>query len=233
MTYLLVNIGAISIPFLASFHPKLRFNTQWVKTSIAIFATALPFILWDMYYTSLGVWGFNPMHLTGVNISNLPLEEVLFFICIPYSCLFTWYVFRKLIKKDPLEKFSITIAWTIAISLIILATIYYNRIYTSITFILTGIYLILHITLWKGKYLKRFWTAWFILLLPFIIVNGVLTGSYIPEEVVWYNPDHHMGPRIFTIPVEDTFYGLLMILMNVHWFEFLESKKKPNERLAM
>ena len=75
----------------------------------------IPFIAWDVYFTNIGVWSFNPGHLIGVNILNLPIEEWLFFLCIPYASIFTYHCFGVLIKKDILAKY------TNIISLIIVA----------------------------------------------------------------------------------------------------------------
>jgi lycopene cyclase domain-containing protein len=55
--------------------------------------------------------------------------------------------------------------------------------------------------------------------LPIAIVNGILTGTGIENEVVWYNPKEIIGIRILSIPVEDFFYGFLLILLNVLVFE--------------
>jgi lycopene cyclase domain-containing protein len=70
----------------------------------------------------------------------------------------------------------------------------------------------------------RFYLMYFVTLVPFFIVNGLLTGSFIPGEVVFYDNSQNLGIRIGTIPVEDMVYGLLMLLMNVTWFEFLKWK---------
>lgn len=54
----------------------------------------------------------------------------------------------------------------------------------------------------------------------------MLTGSGIPNEVVWYNEIHNVGVRLGTIPVEDTFYGMLLILLNVAIYEGFKTKFK-------
>jgi lycopene cyclase domain-containing protein len=46
-------------------------------------------------------------------------------------------------------------------------------------------------------------------------VNGILTGLFIDDSVVWYNNSHTLGMRIGTIPLEDFFYAFLLIVMNI------------------
>ncbi len=72
----------------------------------------------------------------------------------------------------------------------------------------------------------RFYFAYAIILIPFLLVNGVLTGSFIEEQVVWYNDDANLGIRMGTIPVEDTFYGMLLILLNISILEWLQDRER-------
>jgi hypothetical protein len=60
-------------------------------------------------------------------------------------------------------------------------------------------------------------------LIPFLIVNGVLTGATTPEPVVWYSELHIMGPRIITIPVEDLFYNYDLLLPIIWLYEKFKS----------
>jgi lycopene cyclase domain-containing protein len=60
-------------------------------------------------------------------------------------------------------------------------------------------------------------------LLPFFIVNGILTSL----PVVMYNDSENLGIRIFTIPIEDTMYSLLLLLMNIVLFEYFKNEKSP------
>jgi lycopene cyclase domain-containing protein len=74
----------------------------------------------------------------------------------------------------------------------------------------------------KAAFMGRFYLAFLFILIPFFIVNGILTGSFIDEPIVWYNNEENLSIRIGTIPVEDVFYGMLLILMNITIAERLE-----------
>lgn len=66
----------------------------------------------------------------------------------------------------------------------------------------------------------RFYRAYAVSLFPFYIVNGILTS--IP--IVLYNNQQNLGFRVGTIPFEDHFYSMGLLLMNVYLYEFFQSK---------
>lgn len=218
-TYLLVNLLSISIPFIATFDKRLKFYKEWKYFLPAMFITLAFFIAWDVLYTQWGIWGFNERYLTGIKIINLPLEEWLFFVSIPYACVFTYHALKYLIKKDILTKYTGFISWILIVVLVVTGVVYYDRLYTSVTFGLTALFLVLHLYVFKSNYLGRFYLSYAIILIPFFIVNGILTGSWIKEEVVFYDDAMNLGIRMFTIPIEDSIYGLLLILMNITFYE--------------
>ena len=69
-------------------------------------------------------------------------------------------------------------------------------------------------------------------MIPFFLVNGVLTGSFIRDEIVWYNNAANLGFRIGTIPIEDFFYAMLLLLSNISIFEWLEIKSLRGSMLV-
>lgn len=229
-TYLLVNFFTVIIPLLFSFHPRLRFYKAWRAFFPAVILSGLVFIVWDAYFTSIGVWGFNDQYLTGIRIGNLPVEEVLFFFCIPYACVFTFYCLSLLLKIDMAQKWEDRVTWVLVSVLFIFGLVYYQRVYTVTTF--WGLMILLLFTrhMLKARWLGRFYIVYALLLLPFLIVNGVLTGSGLESPVVWYNESEIMGYRIGTIPVEDVFYGMGLILLNLLIFLPLLEKLKPELR---
>ena len=225
-TYLLVNFFTILIPFIFSFHPKLNFYKTWKAFFPAVFITAFIFVIWDMYFTGIGIWGFNPRYLTGIEIGNLPLEEVLFFFCIPYACVFTFHSINLYLTGMKNAFFQKYFTLLFAIVMIGLGILHIDNAYTASTFLSFGVLLLVAQFVFRIQWLNRFYFVYGILLLPFFIVNGVLTGTGIEEEVVWYNASEFMGYRIMTVPVEDIFYGAELILLNLLIYKFLLARQE-------
>ncbi|KAF0194682.1 MAG: lycopene cyclase domain-containing protein [Bacteroidetes bacterium] len=222
--YFWINLLSILVPLIVSFDRRLRFHKNWKFLFPAMLATMAVFIPWDVYKTDSGVWGFNPDYLQGYYIINLPVEEWLFFIAIPYACLFTYHSFGYLIKKDYLGPYAKAITAALILILLIVAVLNPMRTYTFVTFLAAAVFLTLHLFVFRADYLGRFYVMYFVTLIPFFIVNGALTGSFTPEPVVWYDDARNLGIRLGTIPVEDSVYGLLMLLMNTTVYEWLRSR---------
>lgn len=219
-TYLLIDLFSISVPLLVSFHPRSGLYKHWYALLPAIAITGLFYLLWDSWFTSMGVWGFNPTYITGTHVGTMPLEEILFFICIPYACIFTFDCLTRVIPANVLSKYLAVISYSLVIICIAIAFIYYNRYYTVSAFGFLAL-LILMAHLNKVPWLGRFYVIYAILLIPFMIVNGLLTGTGLDAPVVWYNAEHMIGPRILTIPIEDVFYGMGLLLINTWIFQRL------------
>ncbi|MBK9637523.1 MAG: lycopene cyclase domain-containing protein [Bacteroidetes bacterium] len=229
--YLYINLFTILVPFIFSFHKRLQFHLHFFSFLKASVLVAIPFILWDGYFTSLGVWGFNGNYISGIKLYHLPIEEVLFFICIPFSCVFTYHcllLFFNMKWEERTEKIVIT---TLVLFLFITGIIYLSHLYTSVTFISLAILLLILKFYIQVKWLPSFLSVYLVLLIPFSIVNGILTGTGLDSPVVWYNESHIMGLRLMTIPVEDVFYGLELLLLNVFFYhQFLDKKANKENR---
>lgn len=226
-TYLVIDLASVLVPLIASFHPRLRFVQTWRAFWPACLLVALAFCVWDSYYTAWGIWGFNPRYITGVRIANLPLEEVMFFICIPYASLFTYHCIRVLAPRKQTsgtQSGASLISMALVGSLLITASFYPERLYTSVAFVVCAASIMVAWRM-RSAWLPDFYRAFVVILIPFFIVNGLLTGTGLDEPVVWYNPAHHLGPRMLTIPVEDTFYGMALLLLTTMIYEHLLARK--------
>lgn len=224
-TYWLVDLFCVIFPIILSFHPKAKFYKQIKYFFIPCLVTALFFMLWDMLFTHLGVWKFNPNYVLGVYFFNLPIEEILFFICIPYACVFTYHLVKKFLDKKKYNKQALLFSWVLIVFLMVTAFLNLYKLYTSVTCILLAMWLS-RLAIKRVSYLANFYFTFLLILIPFFISNGILTGSFINEPVVIYNNAQNTNIRMFTIPIEDTIYGMLLIVMNVTLFEWFASFKK-------
>jgi len=192
--------------------------------------TMAVFIPWDVIFTINGIWGFNPDYFLNTKILSLPLEEWLFFICIPFACVFTHYALLLYFPKMKLgENSSKSIAVGLMLTLVFVLIFNYDKWYTLVNFSL-AIPLTLIVLKYNPKLLQHFFLTFLVMLIPFFIVNGVLTGSWIENQVVWYNNAENLGIRMGTIPVEDSIYAYSMILMSLFFFELLSSRHISDQK---
>ncbi len=217
--YLAIDFLTIIVPFLFSFHRKLNFHKEWIPFFKANLLVAMFFVLWDMLFVKLGVWGFNPRYILGINLFNIPLEELLFFICIPYSCVFTYHCLNSFfdLRWNPRAEHIFVIA--LSIFLLTVGAYFYNHLYTSSIFISLGVLLLFVKYVLRVQWLGKLFSIYTVLLIPFFIVNGILTGTGLEEPIVWYNNAENLNFRLLTIPFEDVFYGFELIMLNVLFYE--------------
>ena len=131
-----------------------------------------------------------------------------------------------------------------------LAMTYWDRSYIATTSVINAI-LCAGLAVFAAKkplvrnWNHRLWVAYLPLLVPFIISNGVLTGidfwqypllnfsvDAVADQIVWYNNDHNLRVRIFSMPIDDLFYGFLMIAMTVVSYEVIAKKMGPGHGRA-
>ena len=149
---------------------------------------------------------------------------MLFFFIVPYCCVFIYACIRSYFPKLVNKNIADFVLKILSVALLISGIIYFEKYYTGWTFLLTGIFiqfLYLFKTYFKNFDAASFLVSYIICLVPFLIVNGFLTS--IP--VVIYNNTENLGIRIYTIPFEDMFYGMLLVMMNIALYEKLKSKK--------
>lgn len=225
--YFILLTVSLLVPLSLSFDKNLRFYKTWGRLFPAIIITAGIYIAFDVYFTREGFWGFNSMYLSGIKIINLPIEEWLFFLVIPYSSVFLHASFVLYFPKTKLSA-KATKGTTLLIAVLFLALAVFNfgKAYTFYISIKT--LLILAVAyFFARKTLSHYYITFLIIIVPFIIVNGILTGSFIVKEVVWYNDFENLGIRFFTIPVEDFIYAFGMLLLSIVLMQFF--KKNPDK----
>lgn len=222
--YAWVILVSFAGPFALSFDKKVAFYKEWGLVFFATICVALPFLLWDEYFTQWGVWGFNPRYLLKLYFGHLPIEEVLFFFVIPYNFIFLIRVIQAYFPKRNVAKLPHLFAFLFVFSSTMWVFFYSKNYYTFLACFLSGA---LTILLRKKNWYQDFMWAYLLCLLPFFIVNGVLTGAVTDQPIVWYSESHIIGWRMISIPFEDLYYNYALLLP-LTWIYFSLKIRKEN-----
>jgi lycopene cyclase domain-containing protein len=213
-------------PFALSFDKKVAFYKQWKALSIGILVNAVLFIVWDIWFTKKQIWGFNPAYTSSIKFWGLPIEELSFFIVVPYASVFIYACLKAYLKRGIQQQlvswFNYIGMFMCLVAMVVFAHKTYTLVNTSIAFML----LAAHQFWLKKAYMTYFWIAYFVHLLPFVIINGVLTGAVTPNPIVWYSSDHIIGLRFVSIPIEDFIYALSCLLLPITIMEAILVRQK-------
>ncbi len=221
-TYLLLLIASIAVPLALSFDKNVQYYKNLKYILPAILVTAAIFIVWDIKFTAAQVWSFNPEYTIGKDFMGMPIEEWLFFIVVPYSCVFIYEVLKFYLKKYEYANPFLAFSLFLMVGFALISYFFSHQAYTFMTFLFSAVYL--GHTVFRNKfkpYITKFYFAYFVSLLPFLIVNGILTSL----PVVEYNSVHILNIRIINIPIEDFSYLFLLLLMVTTIYETLKESK--------
>ncbi len=221
-TYLLINFLTVVFPVALSFDKRVAFYKSWKYIWPGMTITGLFFLVWDVLFTVKGVWSFNPKYILGINIYQLPIEEVLFFLTVPFACVFIYACLNHYFKYMLSDMVSEVISGAMVVLSILVLIFHSQKLYPLVTFSLLLVLIVLFEYVLRRRWLNRFYIMYIVALIPFYIVNGALTS--IP--VVLYSKTQTIGNRVWTIPFEDHFYLMALLLMNIGFFEYFKSRKQ-------
>ena len=140
--YFQLLLFTISFPLLASWDKRFNYASNFRYLFPSILITGTFFIIWDIIFTKNGVWGFSKVHTSNINIFYLPLEEWLFFIIIPFSCLFIYESVKYFHNVKKYNSVARHIFLATGVILIVVGSLNNHRDYTFWNFIFCGIFLL-------------------------------------------------------------------------------------------
>lgn len=219
--YLLFNLVVIAGPLILGAMRRFRFLHLWRESLPAIVAAAVPFLIWDSLVTEAH-WRFNENYTIGVTIARLPIEEWLFFLTVPFACLFTW---EMVLRRSSAATFAAASILRRVLYLLPLPGVWLfasGAEYTGLVFIFLGIALMVDRLLGTDLFLQRRFYVYLLLITLFtLIFNGYLTW----RPVVLYGEAYQQGIRIGTIPIEDFGYGFALLFLATSLFEKLKRRR--------
>ncbi|MDP2336986.1 MAG: lycopene cyclase domain-containing protein [Bacteroidota bacterium] len=221
-TYLLLLLFTIAGPLVMSFEKQIQYYRKLKYILPAILITAAFFLIWDIRFTEANIWSFNFENTIGIVYKGLPLEEWLFFIVIPYACIFIYEVTKVYLKKYEYPNVFVAFSLLLIVAFAMISYFFRHQAYTFLTFLFSAVFLTY--TVFRNRFkphMTKFYFAYFISIVPFALVNGLLNSL----DVFVCNKTQILNIKILNFPVEDFGYLFLMLLMVTTIYETLKESK--------
>ncbi len=219
--YLIFNLLIIIGPVLVIIFSKTAVKPLLLPSFFSIGLTALLFLIWDHFATGL-FWDFNEKYITGIKITNLPVEEILFFLTVPFACLLLHVNLMKRRKPVPYNATTIYITFITASLLLALYCLSLNLLYSG------SVLLALCVILFTDGYILKtrllFIKQYYIFLMMLFALTFIFNYYLTARPVLIYNPEFNTGMRVLTIPVEDFIYSFILLLMTTSFYEYIKTK---------
>lgn len=224
--YLLFNC-IVAVPVLIlSVKSDVKIHSNWRALLWVFGCVSVPFTLWDIWAAKNGHWLFNDRYITGITILTLPIEEILFFLSVPFAMLYVWGVVQKHVKDRPLGR-SVIDGCLVLVSGIAVTLLVSNwgKGYTRSVLpavLATNLLLVTN----RLRLSSRFWVFQLYHLVLFVVCNTFLTALPIIE----YGQGSIIGVRFGTVPVEDFTFSFALNTTSLLIWGTLQYHNEANKR---
>lgn len=209
--YLIFNLLIVSGPVVLSFDRRVNFYGLWAKALTASIITLVPFVIWDIMVAGKH-WWFNDAYITGIRIAGLPVEELMFFVTVPFACIFIWEVLGAYVSDYRIEKAAL---FRFILYFLLFPAAFYllnGKIYTALVLTAISLTALLDRILQTDIFTRsRTYLQFMLVTFLILIFNGYLTS----RPIVLYDPVYQINFRIMTVPLEDFFYGYAHVFSSV------------------
>ncbi len=213
--YTLLSLFILAGPLALSFDRKVAFIQYWPGVVSAVLIVGGLFAVWDIYMTRNGHWWFNPRYTGRLRIAHLPPGEVLFFIAVPYACLF---IYEVIIAYSGDQLWFAWQSWMSVLAVVFFSGFAWSqrtRVYTCSALLSVAVFFGLQAGLLPAlPGTRAFWLFIGISMLAFLIFNGLYTAL----PTIHYRNQAIWGCRLGSIPIEDFFYNFsfLSLCLLIH-----------------
>jgi hypothetical protein len=218
--YLLINLGLLLLSFLLVLDKKAESTRSWKHMVPAVLVSGVIFSIAALVFNQFRISFFNPKYILGVNILQLPIEEIMFHFVLPFAGLNIYVVLNAHFPKNNLEKFSLSISNLLLGVLIAMLFFTYSKLYCVVTFSMLFVLLFYVEYVNKLRFTYKFYRAYVVLLIPFCLLYMFVGGL----PILTYAFDKTINLTLGPIQFECFFYLMSVLLISVYLFEVLKSK---------
>ena len=216
LSYLLFNLTIIFLPILSKLIYEKTIFPQIKPFALSVSTVALIFIIWDIKVAEKW-WFFNARYILGIKIFKLPIEEVLFFFTVPFSCLVIFLNLNYFITSKINFNF-----YYLLIIIFLLFSFYFLKKKKAYPFF---VFLFLSINIFFDYFLKVYLLnqiSFFIYLIFITFLTFVFNYYLTSKKIITYDKSYKTNFLITTIPFEDFVYGINLLYANLILYLFFQ-----------
>ncbi|MGI9256005.1 MAG: lycopene cyclase domain-containing protein [Salinispira sp.] len=206
--YAIIPFLCFAGPFAMSFDRRVYFIQYIPAILVAVFSVGALYIFWDVIVTRRGHWSFNDEFVGSFRVLHLPVGEWLFFLLIPYCCLFLFEVVAVYWGIGTMLPQLSWLQYALGGLCAILAVRRRRQGYTFMALLSVGLFFTAGALLTPGSiFAPGYMFTFFLIFLVFLLIDGIYTRL----PTIHYNENEIWGIRLGTIPLEDFLYNLSYI----------------------
>lgn len=225
--YAYLMIGSLFFPLVLSFDKKVNYVSSWkYLASVFLWVTPL-YIWWDVYFTQWEVWEFNHKYISGVRLWGLPIEEISFFLIVPFACIFIFECVKNYELRRYLGGWGRTIMRLLLAGGMVISVLHFGGYYTSTASLVLLVAWVAVEVKYSNAKKEEIYLSLLISYIPFLVINGVLTGWSTAQPIVVYNDAQNLPWRLGSIPIDDAVYQAGMML----WMFMIYIGAKKNKKI--
>ena len=216
LSYLLFNLFIIFLPLLSKLIYQKTILPQINYFLLSNLIVAIIFIIWDIKVTEKW-WFFNNKYILGIKFLKLPIEEILFFFTVPYSCLVIFLNLDYFIKS----KVYFDLYYPLIIIFIIISFYFFKNKKPYPFFV----FLLLSINIFFDYFLKIYLLnqiSFYIYLIFTTFLTFIFNYYLTSKKIVTYDKKYKTNFLITTIPFEDFIYGANLLYLNLILYLFFQ-----------
>lgn len=220
--YLLINLVLLILSFVLALDKKAHPIRRWKLMVPAVLVSGVLFSIVAFILNQFKVSVFNGAYTIGVNILQLPIEEILFHFLLAFAGLNVYVVLNERFPKNSLEKFSLSVSNLLLGVLVAMLFFTHTKVYSIAVFSFLFLILLYVEYVNKLRFMYKFYRAYVIMLIPFCLLYVLIGGL----PIIAYSVGETINLKIGVIPFEGFFYLMSILLLSVYLFELVKSKSK-------
>jgi len=213
--YLTSDLIILIIALLFSFNKKIKFYENFFAYLFSVSIVSTSYLIWEILSVNRGDLSFSATQTTKFYIFKLPIEELLFFLIVPYVVILIYEVANSY-RQEKIINFTKNHSFLVAIAFFLLAFIFIKHNFTFVNLLLISLVFYLN-TIFKYQILNKsnIWFTNSIIFIPLIIFFYFKVSL----PMIFINPMTVIGLKVIKIPIEYFFYSFSMVSLWIICYE--------------